>query len=100
VPAKTASKLPGISSVGVAVRVDYAELNRPQTITAPARVKPYRQLGQQLSGLEQSLEGSAAGATSGSAGGQHSNYYECLQQAGGNLTELQKCASLIDSVSQ
>jgi hypothetical protein len=100
VPAKTASKLPGISSVGVAVSVDYAELNRPQTITAPARVKPYRQLGQQLSGLEQTLEGSAAGTTSGSAGAQHSNYNECLQQAGGNLTELQKCASLIDSVNQ
>jgi hypothetical protein len=100
VPAKTASKLPGVSSVGVAVTVDYAELNRPQTITTPTRVKPYSQLGQQLSGLEQSLEGSAEGTTSGSASGQHGSYDECLQQAGSNLTELQKCASLIDSVNQ
>jgi hypothetical protein len=100
VPAKTASKLPGVSSVGVAVTVDYADLNRPQTITTPPRVKPYSQLGLKLSGLEQSLEGSAEGTTSGSASGQHGSYDECLQQAGSNLTELQKCASLIDSVNQ
>jgi hypothetical protein len=106
-PAKTASKLPGISSLGVAVTVDYAQVNRPQTITAPAQVKPYSQLGQQLSGLEQTLEGSAAGTTasavngSGSAAaGGHGKYYECLQKSGGNLTKLQKCASLIDSAGQ
>ena len=66
-PAKTASELPGISSLGVAVTVDYAQMNRPQTITAPAQVKPYSQLGQQLSGLEQTLEGSAAGTTGSAA---------------------------------
>jgi hypothetical protein len=103
-PAKTAAKLPGISSLGVAVTVDYAQLNRPQTITAPAQVKPYSQLGQQLSGLAEQLEGSAAGTTGSSAAGagstakrQGGKYYECLQKSGGNLTKLQRCASLIDA---
>jgi hypothetical protein len=103
-PATTAAKLPGISSVGVAVTVDYAQPNRPQAITAPAQVTPYSQLGQQLSGLEQLLEGSTA-RTSGSsasgsgsgAGTRVSTYYKCLQKSGGNLTKLQNCASLIDS---
>jgi hypothetical protein len=106
-PAKAASKLPGISSLGVAVTVDYAQVNRPQTITAPAQVKPNSQLGQQLSGLEQTLEGSTAGTTGSSANGSgsaaaggHGKYYECLQKSGGNLTKLQKCASLIDSAGQ
>jgi hypothetical protein len=90
-----ASTLPGISSVGVAVTVDYAKLNRPQTITAPTRVKPYGELGQQLSGLEQSLEGSAS--DSGGAAGSGSGAYEtCLQRSGANIAKLQKCASLID----
>jgi hypothetical protein len=95
-PATTAAKLPGISSVGVAVTVDYAQLNRPQAITAPAQVTPYSQLGQQLSGLEQLLEGSTA-RTSGSSASGAGTYYKCLQKSGGNLTKLQNCASLIDS---
>jgi hypothetical protein len=99
VPAETASTLPGTSSVGVAVTVDYAELNRPQTITAPTRVKPYRQLGQQLSGLEQSLDGSA-GASGGAARSGSGTYETCLQSSGDNIAKLQKCASLIDSVNQ
>jgi hypothetical protein len=96
VPAQAAAKLSGISSVGVAVTVDYAQLNRPQTITAPARVKPYSQLGPQLSGLEQPLEGST-GTTGSAAGGQGSTYDQCLQKSGGNISKLQRCASLIDA---
>lgn len=68
----------------------------PQTITAPAQVKPYGQLGQRLSGLTGQLDGSTAG-TSGSSASGAGAYDKCLQQSGGNLTKLQKCASLIDS---
>ena len=74
VPAKAESQLSGITSLGVAVTVNYGQLNRPQKITppAPAQVKPYRQLSRQLSGLALQLEGSAAGGSaqtgSGSAG--------------------------------
>jgi hypothetical protein len=85
--------------VGVAVTVDYAELNRPQTIVAPTRAKPYRQLGQQLSGLEQSLEGSADDS-GGAAGSGLGTYETCLQRSADNIAKLQKCASLIDSVNQ
>jgi hypothetical protein len=80
----------------VAATVDYTQLNRPQTITAPAHVKPSSQLGQQLSGLAEQLAGSAGAHRSGS-GAQDSTYDGCRREAGGNLTKLQKCASLIDA---
>jgi hypothetical protein len=117
VPAKMSSELPGISSVGVAVTVNYADLNRPQTITAPAQVKPYDQLSMQLSGLLDEIDESTAGTTNNSAGasgasgsptggatgsaggasGSDTKYDQCLSKAAGNVTELEKCASLIDA---
>ncbi len=100
VPAAAAAKLPGISSLGVGVTANYAQLNRPQTITAPKSVKPYSQLGQQLSGLANQLGGSVTRSGGSGAAGRQGAYEECLQKSGGNVTKLQKCASLIDSVGQ
>jgi hypothetical protein len=96
VPAKQSAQLGGVNSLGATVTLDYAQLNRPQTITAPSDAKPYSQLSRQLLGLGSSL-GSASSGSGSTAAGAASKYQACLQKSAGDMAKLQKCASLIDA---
>jgi hypothetical protein len=103
--------LGGLSSTGIALTLQYAGLNQPQTITAPTTVLPYSQFSAKLSGLLAAVQGSlgaAGGASSGSgssstpapstgAGAGISKYTTCLQKAGSDVTKMQKCASLLNN---
>jgi hypothetical protein len=104
--------LGGLTSTGVALTLQYAGLNQPQTITAPANVQPYSQFTAKLSGLLSAVQGSLGGAAGSSAGSGStstpstgsgnatgiSKYTKCLQQAGSDVTKMQKCASLLNGV--
>lgn len=63
--------LGGLSSAHVALTLQYADLNRPQTITAPTDVQPYSQFSAKLrtfiAGIESSV--TSGGGLSGSSGG-------------------------------
>lgn len=60
------SQLGGMKSAGLSLTLQYADLNQPQTITAPTNVQPYSVFSQKLSTL---LDGIKSGVASGALGG-------------------------------
>jgi hypothetical protein len=61
--------LGGLSSADIGLSMQYSDLNRPQTITAPTSVQPYSQFQTKLRTFEQGLQNTLAGQATGSAGG-------------------------------
>jgi hypothetical protein len=113
--------LGGLRSANVAVSMQYADLNHPQTITAPSTVRPFSEFTAKLKSFEQALQsvvggtlGGAGGAgstggsgsTSGSGGGSAGSgtqstpsnvqgYSQCIQAAGSDVAKMQSCAGLL-----
>ena len=105
--------LGGLSSAGIGLTLQYASLNQPQTISAPTTVRPFTEFAAKLRGILQQVSGAFGGAglggtstsssssgtttSSGGAGGSANvqKYTKCIQQAAGDVTKMQKCASLI-----
>jgi hypothetical protein len=117
--------LGGLTSAGIGLSMEYADLNQPQTITAPTSVQPYSQFQAKLRTFEQGIQsaltspggatgsgassgstggssGSAAGAASGSTapGGsatssKYQAYSQCIQAAGTDISKMQQCAPLL-----
>jgi hypothetical protein len=113
VSGKTSTLLGGLRSAGVGLALEYADLNQPQTITAPATVLPYSQFQTKLHAFEQTLSsglgalssggstGSSSSGSTGSTGGgststtNYQAYSNCVQGAGGDVAKMQRCASLL-----
>ena len=109
--------LGGLNSAQIALTMEYANLNRPQTITAPTTVRPFGEFTTKMQGLAQSLQGALGGVTGGAAGatgatgatgsggassaiGSSSNvqaYAHCIQAAGNDVSKMQGCAKLLNS---
>ncbi len=92
----------GPRSLGINLSIELTDLNQPQTIEAPATTRPLDELLGQVQGLLGGAlggAGSLGGGSSGSAGGASSQqlqaYSACIQRAGSNVAEAQKCASLL-----
>jgi hypothetical protein len=90
------------TSLDIALSIELSDLNQPQTIEAPATSRPLSELLGQLQGfLGGALGGGALGGSGsgGSAGGASSqqlqDYSACIQRAGSNVAEAQKCADLL-----
>jgi hypothetical protein len=112
----------GLRSADIGLNVQYANLNQPQTITAPTTVRPFAEFSSKVRSFMQALtttlggsssgfgaaSGSgttgAGGATGGSSGsgsnsGAASNvqkYSRCIQAAGNDVTKMQQCAPLLN----
>jgi hypothetical protein len=118
VTGKVSSELGGMTSADLGLTMQYSDLNQAQTITAPTSAQPFTQFATKLKsflGAVQSAAagaiagGSAGGSTSGSAGGSTSgtttgssgssskvtSYSQCIQAANGDVSKMQKCASLL-----
>ncbi len=108
------NQLGGMKSADIGLTMQYSDLNKPQTITAPTTVRPYSEFQSKVAAFVQSVQGAAAGvigsgsgsASSGSgssatgSGTSSSNvtkYSQCIQQANGDVAKMQKCASLLSS---
>lgn len=94
------SALNGLSGLGVDFSFSYGHVNQPQTITAPTQLKPYSQLQAKVREVEAALEylviQNEAGASSGGASTTpNSKYSQCIAKAGNDVSELQKCSSLL-----
>lgn len=91
----------GSTSLDVNLSIELTDLNQPQSITAPATSRPLNELLGQLQGFLGGALGGAGslGGSSGSSGGASSkqlqDYSACIQRAGSNVTEAQKCAALL-----
>jgi hypothetical protein len=88
------------TSLDVNLSIELTDLNQPQSISAPATSRPLNELLGQLQGfLGGALGGGALGGSSGSSGGASSAelqaYSDCVQRAGSDVTEAQKCADLL-----
>jgi hypothetical protein len=94
------SQLGGLSSAHIRLTVDYSHLNEPQTITAPANAQNFSALQSKLQSLTQGLTGSGLGSAGSAAPGSSakvSKYAKCVQKAAGDVTKMQKCASLLQN---
>lgn len=108
VTGQLSSLLGGLSSAQISLSMQYADLNRPQTITAPSSVAPFSQfqakLRSILASIQTALGGTIQGTSppssgSGSSSGSSSSvsrYGQCLQAAGGDVAKMQQCASLLN----
>jgi len=112
----------GLKGGHVDLDLTITDLNKPQTIVAPANPRPLTELQQQISQLTSALRGqtsgttgttgtttgatagtttgATAGTTTGSTTGTTttdaaSAYSQCVQAAGGDLAKVQKCAPLL-----
>jgi hypothetical protein len=96
----------GAQSGSLALDFSLLELNEGQDIEEPSDAKPFDELLGQLGGLGLGGVGGGSGSGSGGGGGSDSSgagadaealrkYSECIEQAGEDVAEAQKCAELL-----
>jgi hypothetical protein len=90
------------ASLDIDLSIELTELNEPQSIKAPATTRPLDELLGQLQGFfGGALGGGGFGGSGsgGSAGGASSQqleaYSDCVQRAGSDVSEAQRCAALL-----
>jgi hypothetical protein len=116
VSGQISSVLGGLRSAAIGLTIAYSNLNKPQTITAPANVQPYSQFQTKIKSLLSALEAaggaatgtslpgttgttstsSAASTPSSGSGSSVGAYTQCIQAANGDVTKMQKCAPLLN----
>jgi hypothetical protein len=92
VPKDAQKQAGGLKSGELRFDLTIADLNKDQAIEAPAGARPFSELQSQLS----ALQGGTGSATTTPSGGAPSAYLDCVQKAGTDLAEVQKCASLVN----
>ena len=110
---QASTALGGLSAADIGLTMQYANLNQPQSIGAPTSVRPFTEFQSKLrtivgalQGSVGSVTGSAGGSTTGSGSGGSSgssfavtSYSQCIQAAGGDVSKMQQCASLLNGSS-
>jgi hypothetical protein len=108
VSGQTSTQLGGLTSATFTVSVDISDVNQPQTIAAPTNVQSYQALQSKLQSVLAGLGGLGSSLGSTSSGGstspsapsgstkQLNQYTKCLNKAGGDVTKMQKCQSLLN----
>jgi hypothetical protein len=97
--------LGGLTSVKITLNLQYADLNQPQTITAPTKLLPYSEFQTKIAsdlktiegGIAESgeLGGSGTVTTSSGLSGVDKRYSECIIKAAGNVVKQQACSSIL-----
>jgi hypothetical protein len=105
VPSEKQAQLNGLKSGTLSFSIEFADVGKPQAITAPKSAKPLSELTSQLGGLGSVLGGSGSNGSGSSGSGSSSSgpsaeslqaYSKCLQKANPSKpAELQKCADLL-----
>lgn len=112
------TQLGGMRSADIGMSMQYADVNQPQTITAPKTVRPYSEFTSKVQSFVQSLQGSLGGSSlvpgtssgnSGSSGSGSSSsssgsgtsskvqrYSNCVTAAGNDVAKMQRCASILN----
>jgi hypothetical protein len=88
-----------IGNIDISFGIELTGVNSAQTISAPSNALPITQLLSDLGvdlndlGAIPGLGGSSLRGGSSSSGGNSDDYFQCLQQAGTDPQEINKCAS-------
>lgn len=101
VPKDAQKQAGGLRSGELRLDLTIADLNKDQTIQAPANPRPFVELQTQLAALQGAPKGATYSSTnSGSntlpAPSGSSKYLQCVQQAGTDIAQVQKCAGLVN----
>jgi hypothetical protein len=113
VTGQTSTALGGMRSADIGLILQYADLNKPQSIQAPTSVRPFSEFQAKLQTFLAAVQGTvgsgtapststapstgSGGASSGSASGSKlQSYGQCLQAAGRDISKMQKCAGLLN----
>jgi hypothetical protein len=122
VSGRVSTALGGLSRAQIGLEMKYANLNQPQTISAPATVRPFSEFTPKLSSFLATVQSAGASAGAGSLGSASGSagtgatgaagptgatgatgasaavrrYSACLQAAGQNVGKMQSCASLLN----
>ena len=103
VPSDKRAQVAGLESGTLSFSIEFADVGKPQAITAPPNAKPLSELTAQLGGLGGVLGGSASSGSGSSGSGSSGpssaalqKYSDCLRKANPSKPgELQKCAALL-----
>ena len=105
VPAAIRPRAGGLSTGTLSFDLQIADLNKPQTISAPANARPLSELKQLIANGATGASGASGGATSttppatsggsSSSSGTGSKYLDCVNKAGNDVRAIQKCAALV-----
>jgi hypothetical protein len=106
VSGQVSSLLGGLKSAQIALSMQYANLNQPQTIQVPGNIHPFSEFSAKLRDFLGTVAGLVpGGAGSGSTGTSTpspspspqgiQNYSQCIQSAHGDVTKMQGCAALL-----
>jgi hypothetical protein len=112
VSGQVSTALGGITSARIGLTIQYADLNQPQTISAPSNVRPFSEFSSQLQSFLAAAGGIGGSSSAGSPGAgpsssgssstgsaaspaPSSNYIQCVQAAGQDVAKMQKCAGLL-----
>ncbi len=93
--------LGGLRSARLSLLVQYADVNQPQTITAPSTAAPFSDFVTKLRAFIGGLQGTLSGG-SPSGGSSSTNtqtlqrYTQCIQSAHGDVSKMQRCASILN----
>jgi hypothetical protein len=119
VTGQASTLLGGMSSAQIGLSMQYADLNQPQTISAPTNVRPFTEFSAKLKSFLSALQSTVTGGATGSLGspsagtgttttpstsatsttGAGSNvqqYGQCIVNAHNDISKMQKCAALIN----
>jgi hypothetical protein len=93
----------GLKSGELRFNLTIADLNSDQTIAAPSGARPFSELQNALAALQGGGTSSAPATTTPSAGsatppaaGAPPAYLQCVQKAGTDIAQVQKCAALVN----
>lgn len=102
VPAAKRKSAGGLQSGDVSFRLQLNDVNRPQTIRAPANARPLSELTKALGQLGGLLGGTGSSGSSGGSGSSSGStddfqrYSQCVGDAGGDIAKVQRCADLLN----
>ncbi|MBV9309506.1 MAG: hypothetical protein JOZ73_01660 [Solirubrobacterales bacterium] len=105
------TELGGLRTADFALTVQYANLNQPETITAPTTVRPFSEFSAKVKAFQQTLQALLSGALGGGASSSGTGttstpgtttspanvqaYSQCVSAAGSDVQKLQACSSLL-----
>jgi hypothetical protein len=119
VTGSVSTQLGGLRSADIGLSMQYANVNQPQTITAPKTLRPYSEFSSKVQSFLQALQGSVGGSsllpgTTGSSSGSSASgrgssassssgtsskiqrYSNCVTAAGSDVAKMQRCASILN----
>jgi hypothetical protein len=105
VPKDAQKQAGGLKSGELRLDLTIADLNKDQTIQAPTGARPFSELQSQLAALQGSTSSSSSTTSSSSSssatatatqGGGSPKYLQCVQKAGTDIAQVQKCAGLVN----